>query len=81
LDQISDHQIFSNQSHNRQLPVAIQLAIFLNHAGHYGNTISPKYVAQWAGVSTGSVINCTNHVMVAILDQHDTFMQFLMSIH
>ncbi|KIK73219.1 hypothetical protein PAXRUDRAFT_795629 [Paxillus rubicundulus Ve08.2h10] len=22
------------------------------------------------------VINCTNHVMVAILDQHDTFMQF-----
>ncbi|KAF8834522.1 hypothetical protein BDN67DRAFT_914822, partial [Paxillus ammoniavirescens] len=24
----------------------------------------------------GSVINCTNCVMVAILDQHDTFMQF-----
>ncbi|KAF9220564.1 hypothetical protein BS17DRAFT_681967, partial [Gyrodon lividus] len=76
LDQISDHPIFSNQSHNHQLPIAIQLAIFLNHAGHYGNAISPEYVAQWAGVSVGSVINCTNHVMVAILDQHDTFMQF-----
>ncbi|KAF9223943.1 hypothetical protein BS17DRAFT_678473, partial [Gyrodon lividus] len=58
------------------LPTAIQLAIFLNHAGHYGNAISPKDVAQWAGVSVGFVINCTNHVMVAILDQHDDFMIF-----
>ncbi|KAF9222989.1 hypothetical protein BS17DRAFT_836590 [Gyrodon lividus] len=49
LDQISDHPIFFNQSHNRQLPIAIQLTIFLNHAGHYGNAISPEYVAQWAG--------------------------------
>ncbi|KIK74122.1 hypothetical protein PAXRUDRAFT_176640, partial [Paxillus rubicundulus Ve08.2h10] len=49
LDQISDHPIFSNQSHNCQLPVAIQLAIFLNRAGHYRNEISPEYVAQWAG--------------------------------
>ncbi|KIK72563.1 hypothetical protein PAXRUDRAFT_180436 [Paxillus rubicundulus Ve08.2h10] len=76
LDQISDHLIFSNQSHNHQLPVAIQLAMFLNCVGHYVNAISPEYVAQWAGISTGSVINCTNCVMVAILDQHDTFMQF-----
>ncbi|KAF9220555.1 hypothetical protein BS17DRAFT_714286 [Gyrodon lividus] len=76
LDQISDHPIFFNQSHNRQLPIAIQLAIFLHCAGYYGNAISPEYVAQWAGVSVGSVINCTNRVMVAILDQHDTFMQF-----
>ncbi|KAF9224255.1 hypothetical protein BS17DRAFT_795716 [Gyrodon lividus] len=57
LDQISDHPIF-NQSHNRQLPIAIQLANF------------PQ------SCCVGSVINCTNHVMVAILDQHDTFMQF-----
>ncbi|KIK93879.1 hypothetical protein PAXRUDRAFT_144044, partial [Paxillus rubicundulus Ve08.2h10] len=76
LDQISDHPIFFNQSHNCQLLIAIQLAIFLNHAGHYGNEISPEYVAQWAGVSVGSVINCTNCVIVAILDQHDTFVQF-----
>ncbi|KIK72645.1 hypothetical protein PAXRUDRAFT_180257, partial [Paxillus rubicundulus Ve08.2h10] len=45
------------------------------HAGHYGNAISPKYVVQWAGVGTGSMHNCTNCVMVAILDQHDTFVQ------
>ncbi|KIK79342.1 hypothetical protein PAXRUDRAFT_161509 [Paxillus rubicundulus Ve08.2h10] len=50
LDQISDHPIFSSASHNCQLPIAIQLAIFLNRAGHYGNAISPKDVAQWAGV-------------------------------
>ncbi|KAF9226101.1 hypothetical protein BS17DRAFT_698676, partial [Gyrodon lividus] len=69
LDQISDHPTFSSgESQNFQLPIAIQLAIFLNCTGHDGNAISPKHVSQWAGVSVGSVINCTNHVMVAILD-------------
>ncbi|KIK98292.1 hypothetical protein PAXRUDRAFT_134508 [Paxillus rubicundulus Ve08.2h10] len=76
LDQLSDHPIFQSKSNNPQLPVAVQLAIFLNHAGHYGNAISPDDVALWAGVSVGSVINCTNHVMIAILDQHDNFLQF-----
>ncbi|KIK82263.1 hypothetical protein PAXRUDRAFT_154113 [Paxillus rubicundulus Ve08.2h10] len=76
LDQITDHPIFSNQSHSHQHLVAIQLTIFLNCAGHYGNAISPKYGAQWDGASTGLVINYTYYVMVAMLDQHDTFMQF-----
>ncbi|KIJ64804.1 hypothetical protein HYDPIDRAFT_55386, partial [Hydnomerulius pinastri MD-312] len=73
LDQISDHPIFQNQSNNKQLPISIQLAIFLNRAGHYGNANSPEDIAQWAGVSVGTVINCTNRVMAAILDQHDKF--------
>jgi hypothetical protein len=76
LDQISGHAIFTNHSNNLQLPVAVQLAIFLNHAGHYGNAISPEDMAQWAGVSIGLVINCSNHVMVAILDLHNTFIVF-----
>ncbi|KIK81314.1 hypothetical protein PAXRUDRAFT_156375 [Paxillus rubicundulus Ve08.2h10] len=76
LDWINDHPIFSSALHNCQLPIAIQLVIFLNHAGHYGNAISPEDIAQWAGVSVGSVVNCTNHVMVAVLDQHDDFIQF-----
>jgi hypothetical protein len=76
LDQISDHLIFHNQSHNPQLPVSIQLAIFLNRAGHYGNAISLEDVAQWAGVSIGSVINCTNCVMIALLEKHDQFIFF-----
>ncbi|KIJ67141.1 hypothetical protein HYDPIDRAFT_76507, partial [Hydnomerulius pinastri MD-312] len=80
LDQISDHPIFQNKSNNRQLPVAIQLAIFLNRVGHYGNACSPEDIAQWARVSVGSVINCTNRVMAAILDQHDDFIS-IPSLH
>jgi len=74
LDQISGHPIFLSRGNQPQLPVAIQLAIFLNHAGHYGNAISPEDVAQWARVSMGSVVNCTHRVMVAVLDQHDLFL-------
>jgi hypothetical protein len=76
LDQISGHHIFHNKSNNPQLPITIQLAIFLNRAGHYGNAISLQDVAQWAGISVGSVVNCTNHVMIALLDQHDNFISF-----
>lgn len=76
LDQISDHDVFTNQSNNPQLPIAIQLAIFLNRAGHYGNAVSPEDVGQWAGVSVGTVINCSNRIMIALLDQHDTFISF-----
>ncbi|KIK14409.1 hypothetical protein PISMIDRAFT_84611, partial [Pisolithus microcarpus 441] len=77
LDQITDHPIFMNNSPNKQLPVALQLAIFLNRAGHYGNAVTPEDVRQWAGVSIGSVINCTHCVMIALLDQHEKFIYFL----
>jgi hypothetical protein len=32
---------------------------------------SPKYVAQWAGVCVGTVINTTNHCLVTFLSLHD----------
>ncbi|KIK12270.1 hypothetical protein PISMIDRAFT_18857 [Pisolithus microcarpus 441] len=76
LDSISGHPIFQNNSPNRQLPVALQLAIFLNHTGHYGNAISPEDVRQWAGVSVRSVINCTHRIMITLLNQHDNFIFF-----
>ncbi|KIJ60258.1 hypothetical protein HYDPIDRAFT_99136, partial [Hydnomerulius pinastri MD-312] len=76
FDQISDHPIFQSRSNNPQLPVALQLAIFLHCADHYGNAISLEDVAQWAGVSVESVINCTNRTITALLDQHDAFIQF-----
>ncbi|KAG2053175.1 hypothetical protein BDR06DRAFT_1054468 [Suillus hirtellus] len=76
LDEISDHLIFHNQSNNPQLPVAIQLAIFLNHVGHYDNAISNEDVCQWAGVSIGSATNCTNCVMMALLAKHNKFIFF-----
>ena len=80
LQEISDHPIFQNWSNNRQMPISIQLAIFLYHAGHYGNTCSPDNVAQWAGVSVGTVMNCTHHVMASLLDQHDRFI-YIPDVH
>ncbi|KAG2061010.1 hypothetical protein BDR06DRAFT_871230, partial [Suillus hirtellus] len=76
LDHNSGHPIFTNQSNNPQLPVAIQLAIFLNCTGHYGNAISPKDVGQWADVSVRLVINCSDHIMIALLNLYDTSIQF-----
>ena len=74
LEQISGNDIFIPKGNQLQLSISIQLAIFPNRAGHYGNAISLEDIAQWAGVSVGSVNNCTNHVMVALLQQHDHFL-------
>ena len=74
LEQISGSDIFIPKGNRPQLPISIQLAIFLNCAGHYGNAISLEDIAQWASVSVGSVRNCSNQVMVALLQQHDHFL-------
>lgn len=71
MELIQDHGVFHNNSNNPQLPVARQLAIYLYHAGDYGNACSVEAVAAWAGVSVGTVENCTKQVMVAVLNQHD----------
>ena len=68
VELIQDHAVFSRS----QPRPAIQLAIFLHRAGHYGNRSGLDDVADWAGVSTGAVVNCTNRVMVAILHLHDS---------
>ncbi|OCH88217.1 hypothetical protein OBBRIDRAFT_734867, partial [Obba rivulosa] len=65
------HSIFHNQFNHAQLSVNIQLAIFLYCAGHYGNAASVADIADWAGVSKGTVVNCTWRVAVALLDLHD----------
>jgi len=49
----------------------MQLAILLVRIGHYGNASSPEDVAQWAGVSLGTVINATYCCLVAFLALHD----------
>ena len=71
VELIEDHHIFHNNSNIPQHPPSIQLAIFLVHVGHYGNASSPEYVAQWAGVCIGTVINVTYHCLVAFLALHD----------
>jgi hypothetical protein len=65
---IQNHPIFGS---DRQLPCEIQLAIFLNCAGHYGNAATIQDIADWAGISVGSIYNCTNRVMIAIASLHD----------
>ena len=71
VSHIEDHHIFHNNSNNSQLPVYIQLYIFLFRAGHYGNASSPEDTAQWAGISVGGVEKCTDRVIVALLSCHD----------
>ena len=75
VDKIHEHDIFHSGSNNLQLPVSIQLAIFLNRTGHYGNAISPEDVTQWAGVSVGLVINCTHCIMIAFLSLHNEYIR------
>jgi len=67
VDKIYNHNIFYNNSNIPQAPVKVQVAIFL----HYGNAASPEVIGQWAGVSLGTVVNCTNHVMVALMSLHN----------
>jgi hypothetical protein len=73
---IIDNTIFSNNFNCPQLPVHIQLAIFLFRAGHYGNAMSPEDVAQWAGISVGGVEKCTDCVIVSLLSLHDEAIHF-----
>ncbi|GAW01816.1 DDE family endonuclease [Lentinula edodes] len=39
--------------------------------GHFGNEASVESIAQWAGMSAGTVVNATRRVMVAFLALHD----------
>jgi len=71
VELIEDHNIFHNNSNVPQQPVSVQLAIFLVRVGHYGNASSPEYIAQWAGVCVGTVINATYRCLVAFLALHD----------
>lgn len=71
VEKIRGHPIFSNNSNVPQKPVSTQLAIFLYRIGHYGNAASPEAIGHWAGVSPGTVFNCTNRVMLALLSLHD----------
>jgi hypothetical protein len=76
VEHIQDHPIFHNNSNRPQLPVQIQLAIFLNAAGHYGNAATLQDMAEWAGVFVGTVHNCYKRVMIAIQSHHDSMIHF-----
>jgi hypothetical protein len=71
VELIKTHKVFHNNSNVPQLPISVQLAIFLVRVGHYGNASSPELVAQWGGVSIGTVINMTYRCLIAFLALHD----------
>lgn len=73
VTRIQNHSIFETNGLGltRQFPVAWQLAIALYRFGHYGNAASVEAVAQWAGISAGSVVKCTRRVIVACNSLHD----------
>ncbi|OBZ77317.1 hypothetical protein A0H81_01878 [Grifola frondosa] len=70
LSRIENHPIFFNNSNNAQAPVRDQLAVTLYRFGRYGN-VTVGDIAEWAGVSTGTVDNYTKRVMFALIGQHD----------
>jgi hypothetical protein len=76
VEHIQSHAIFYNNSNNQQLHVPIQLAIFLNGIGHYGNAAMMQDLAEWAGVSVRTIYNCFKQVMIAILKHHDDTIHF-----
>jgi hypothetical protein len=76
VDKIIYHPVFYNNSNNQQLPVPVQLAIFLNAAGHYGNAATAADMGDWVGVSVGTVYNCYRRIMGAILQLHDNIIHF-----
>ncbi|KAJ7762135.1 hypothetical protein B0H16DRAFT_1311875 [Mycena metata] len=73
---IETHPIFSNNSRNPQTPAYIQLAIVLFRFGHDGNAASVDSIAQWAGVSAGFVVKCTQRIIVAFLSLHDSVIRW-----
>ncbi|KAG8911344.1 hypothetical protein FRC01_005760 [Tulasnella sp. 417] len=54
---IQDDPVFYSGSNHPQLEVRYQLVIALYQFGHFGNSASVEGVAQFAGVSAGSVVN------------------------
>ena len=79
IDKICAHKIFYNNSNTPQAPVEVQIAIFLFCTGYYGNAVSPEVIGHWAGVSAGTVVNYTNHIMLALLSLHDKCIHLLMA--
>jgi hypothetical protein len=67
VSEIQDNPVFCNNLNNAQLAVETQLAVFLWRLGRNGNGATLQSAANWAGVSKGTVGDCTRRVMTAIL--------------
>jgi len=72
LNMIKGDLVFSNNSTALHISVDKQLAITLLRFDHNGNAASIEAIAQWAGVSCGTVVNSTHRVMIMFLALHDS---------
>jgi hypothetical protein len=72
LNMIEGDLVFSNNSTMLQLSVDKQLTITLFWFGYNKNAVSVEAIAQWVGVSSGTVVNSTHRVMIAFLVLHDS---------
>ncbi|KAG2056159.1 hypothetical protein BDR06DRAFT_880846 [Suillus hirtellus] len=61
---------------NPQLPIQLQLTMFLNSTGHYGNAATTEDMSDWAGMSMGTIYNCYKCVMIVILQLHNLAIYF-----
>src|SRR5260370_25451307 len=68
---IQNDAVFRNNSINEQMLVEFQLAVFLYHARHFGNSTSITSIAQWAGMSEGAVVKCTCCIQHSFMTLHD----------
>ncbi|KZT74552.1 hypothetical protein DAEQUDRAFT_660298, partial [Daedalea quercina L-15889] len=62
--------IFQNNSNQPQMEVERQLMIYLMQAGRYGTGAAADEIAEYTGVSVGSVYNCARRCMIAIMGLH-----------
>ncbi|EGN97083.1 hypothetical protein SERLA73DRAFT_57521 [Serpula lacrymans var. lacrymans S7.3] len=76
VKRLKDDPSFHNNSNNPQAPAKQQIACAMFRFGHYGNAASIEDTATLAGVSTGSIVNYTEQVMIAILNRHDLYIKF-----
>jgi hypothetical protein len=76
ITRIKDDPIFVSDGPQDQMPLNEQLAITLFRFGHHGNAASVESIAQWAGISAGTVINATRRVMTAFLALHDAVIRW-----
>lgn len=73
---IQNHEVFSNQSYNKQQPVWVQLLVALERFGFDGNSSSIGKIARGLGLGNGTVILYTNRVIEALFSVHDQFIKW-----
>lgn len=76
LNTIQNHQVFQNNSYNKQQPVWIQLLVALERFGFDGNSCSVGKVARSLGIGNGTVVLYTTRVIEAILSIHDEMIKW-----